>query len=503
MERAAPHEHEEHATASDPDVASASEATYTAEALIRRLRQAISLAALRQSAASTRKASVSDVAVATLMTNALDVLEQLTTDSRVEAPLQVVNVELADVLMQLLAAWKSEAPRHSLELALPGDNPSVLADEQTVIEVTRLLLAAAIGLAPGGGTVRVSLRTQDGGALIGVRQHETQLPEAHLCEVFEPFPALPELDVERQAALFPLVIARRMVESHGGRAWAEAAPQTAGMALLVWWPQTPTLRLERNSTPEQTFASPARLPLERRDPVVAILEADSRMARYLRANISAHGFRASTVASVDEAFKCIDRDEPDLLLVDGGLLASDDANLLARLRQYASAPILVLGRSDDPRVCARLLDAGAVDYVARPFSLDELMARIRVALRTSQRQAESVRRSGSVVVGALEIDLSQHRVRESGRRIALSRTEYRLLRALAQHPGMVLSHSQLLERVWGAGYGTETEFLWVYVRRLRRKIEPDPAHPKYILTVPGVGYQLVEIPAEAAEVSPR
>lgn len=169
----------------------------------------------------------------------------------------------------------------------------------------------------------------------------------------------------------------------------------------------------------------------------------------------------------------------------------DDASLLARLLQYASAPILVLGRSNDPRICARLLDAGAADFVPRPFNMEELMARIRATLRNSQALHSTSTRSGIVTVGNLEIDLAHQQVRESGRAIALSRTEYRLLRTLAQHPGMVISHTQLLERVWGAGYGQETEFLWVYIRRLRRKLEPDPAHPRYILTAPGMGYQLV------------
>jgi two-component system KDP operon response regulator KdpE len=232
-----------------------------------------------------------------------------------------------------------------------------------------------------------------------------------------------------------------------------------------------------------------------------ILEGDVRMARYLRANAEAHGYLAHTCMSEDEALKRIDREEPNLLLVDSGMPAMADASLLARLRQYASAPIVVLGRNADPRLCARLLDAGASDYISRPFSIEELMARIRAALRVAQATSDTGTRSEVVVLGKLEVDLAHQRVRENERPIALSRTEYRLLRALAQHPGMVVSHTQLLERVWGAGYGQETEFLWVYIRRLRRKIEPDPAHPQYILTAPGVGYQLAESPITTAKQS--
>ncbi len=129
------------------------------------------------------------------------------------------------------------------------------------------------------------------------------------------------------------------------------------------------------------------------------------------------------------------------------------------------------------------------------------MARIRAALRVAQATSDAGMRPEVVVLGKLEIDLAHQQVRESERPIALSRTEYRLLRALAQHPGMVVSHAHLLERVWGAGYGQETEFLLVYIRRLRRKIEPDPAHPQYILTAPGVGYQLSDPPILATNQS--
>jgi two-component system KDP operon response regulator KdpE len=301
--------------------------------------------------------------------------------------------------------------------------------------------------------------------------------------------------------LLSLSVARRQVDSHSGKIWAEATTRAGGMTIYVWWPQTPTLPPEPVDLPTDLTPVPARLPLDRHQPVVLILEGDLRMARYLRANAEAYGYLAHSCASEDEALKYIDREEPDLLLVDGGIPAMAEGSLLIRLRKYASAPIIVLGRNTDPQLCARMLDVGASDYSPRPFNIEELMARIRVALRVAQATSDTATRSGVVVLGKLEIDLAHHQVRENERLISLSRTEYRLLRALAQHPGMVVSHTHLLERVWGAGYGQESEFLWVYIRRLRRKIEPDPAHPRYILTAPGVGYQLAEFPITAAQNS--
>lgn len=459
--------------------------------LIQLLRRALmaSLAAFHQQTVTASTAQ--SIAEAAYLSTALDVLERLTSSPFAIAPLSVVSVELADVLMQLLAVWKTQAPQHSLELALSGDSPTVMADEGVVTEVTRMLLAAAIGVAPHGGSVRVSLRTQGEGALISIRQSETLLTEDRLKEIFGPFPLLPELDISRRTALLTLPVARHLVESHGGRTWAEGTTRTSGMTFYIWWPDAPTLRPEPETHLTAQLTAPERLPLDRREHVLLILEGDARMARFLRTNAAAHGYEAHTCDNEEDALLCIDREEPDLLLVDEGLPAMDDASLLARLLQYASAPILVLGRSNDPRICARLLDAGAADFVPRPFNMEELMARIRATLRNSQALHSTSTRSGIVTVGNLEIDLAHQQVRESGRAIALSRTEYRLLRTLAQHPGMVISHTQLLERVWGAGYGQETEFLWVYIRRLRRKLEPDPAHPRYILTAPGMGYQLV------------
>ncbi|MGZ3603190.1 MAG: winged helix-turn-helix domain-containing protein, partial [Ktedonobacterales bacterium] len=134
-----------------------------------------------------------------------------------------------------------------------------------------------------------------------------------------------------------------------------------------------------------------------------------------------------------------------------------------------------------------------VDYIVKPFSIEELLARVRVVLRTRQASARATEQEPVFQSGELTVDFAQRIVSVSGQPVSLSKTEFKLLRVLAQHAGMVLSHEVLLERVWGAAYSQEIEFVWVYIRRLRRKIEPDPANPCYILTVPGVGYRLARL----------
>jgi DNA-binding response OmpR family regulator len=154
--------------------------------------------------------------------------------------------------------------------------------------------------------------------------------------------------------------------------------------------------------------------------------------------------------------------------------------------------VIVLGHNVEGE-CVRSLDEGAADYVTKPFNVQELLARIRAVLRTSVRADAGVPPEPEFRSGDLTIDFSQRLVSVAGAPVQLSRTEYKLLRALAQQAGRVLSHDTLLERVWGPGYGGEVEFLWVYVRRLRRKLEPDPKSPRYILTIPGVGYRLAQL----------
>ena len=214
------------------------------------------------------------------------------------------------------------------------------------------------------------------------------------------------------------------------------------------------------------------------------------MQRYLRANLDAQQYRPHIASDLADAERLIDLEDPDLILLDTRFSPGPFLETLRHLLEYATAPVIVLARTHDPVECAHALDMGAVDYLARPLSIDELLARLRVALRMREAVAETQTREPVFERDGLRVDFEQRAVSVEGRPVALSKTEFKLLRVLAQHPAMVLAHEVLLERVWGPGYSNEVEFVWVYIRRLRRKIEPDPSHPRYILTVPGVGYRL-------------
>jgi two-component system KDP operon response regulator KdpE len=227
-------------------------------------------------------------------------------------------------------------------------------------------------------------------------------------------------------------------------------------------------------------------------PLVLVVEDEPQVRRFLRAALTSAGYRLVEAGSVREAEQLAPGHVPDLYLVDLGLPDGDGADLTRRLREWTRAPILVLsarGREEDK---VKALDLGADDYLTKPFGVNELLARMRVALRHAQaREApEAV-----VEVGPLRIDLARREVTVEGRDVRLTPTEYRLLALLARHAGKVLTHRQILREVWGPN-ATEVHPLRVAMVELRKKIEPEPARPRLLVTEPGVGYRLRDRPPE-------
>ncbi len=414
-------------------------------------------------------------------------------------PLRTAPVEIGDMLMGLLATWKPRAPRHTLELAVPGHTPTIVCDEQRLVTALDLLLQFLIRLAPDGAAIRVSVRSEDSGVRITLRQRGKALPAEALPHLFEAFSGIPGVETVSVGGDLGLPLAQAIIVAHGGEAHAEALPDGPGLMLsatLPLFPPTLPVRMEDSPTgtgdrePMGAASGMAPLPVERAHRVVLVVEPEARLSRYLRANLEAQRFRALACGALNDALHTIELEEPDLILLGGGANGASLLEQYRRIRDETAAPTILLARKGDPLECAHALDMGAADYLAAPFSLEELLARIRSALRGADAAARLSAPEPVFTFGELTVDFAQHCVTVSGRTVTLSKTEYKLLRVLAQHPGMVLSHEVLLERVWGPGYSSEVEFVWVYVRRLRRKIEPDPRKPRYILTVPGVGYRL-------------
>jgi len=224
----------------------------------------------------------------------------------------------------------------------------------------------------------------------------------------------------------------------------------------------------------------------------SILVADDETAlrEFVSRNLRARGFTVYEAANGLEALGVWESERPDLLILDIMMPRMDGLEVCRRVRERSPAPIIVLTALDSESDKVAALDLGADDYLTKPFGVEELLARVRAVLRRVRPVADSPR-AGLRVFGALEleIDLDGHVVRQAGVELRVTPTEFALLAQFVTNPGKVLTHRLLLQRVWGAEYGDETEYLRVYIGRLRRKLEPDPANPRYLLTEPGVGYR--------------
>jgi two-component system KDP operon response regulator KdpE len=219
---------------------------------------------------------------------------------------------------------------------------------------------------------------------------------------------------------------------------------------------------------------------------VLVVDDEQAIRHFLRVTLSSQAYEVVEATSGQEALSDAATHKPDIVILDLGLPDIDGVEVTRLLRQWTQIPIIILSVRGSERDKIAALDAGADDYLTKPFGVGELLARLRAALRrAAQTTSEPVFTSGS-----LKVDLARRLVSVSGREVQLTPTEYELLRVMVTHAGKVLTHHHLLREVWGAEYGEEFHMLHVNISNLRRKIEPDPARPQFIITEPGVGYRL-------------
>jgi two-component system KDP operon response regulator KdpE len=221
---------------------------------------------------------------------------------------------------------------------------------------------------------------------------------------------------------------------------------------------------------------------------ILVVEDEAPMRRFLCSALTSHGFRVAEAGTLALAERLATESRPAAVLLDLGMPDGDGLELLRQLREWSSAPVIVLSARDreDDKVLA--LDAGADDYLTKPFGTSELLARIRVALRHARGQA--VPDDPVITIGPMRIDQARHEVTVEGEAVHLTPIEFRLLALLARHGGKVLTHRQLLHDVWGPRNTHQTHYLRVHMAALRRKIEADPARPRWLITEAGVGYRL-------------
>jgi len=224
-------------------------------------------------------------------------------------------------------------------------------------------------------------------------------------------------------------------------------------------------------------------------PNILVIDDEPQIQRAIRTILTEKGFKVTTASRGEEGLTLAAANEPDMVILDLGLPDMDGVQVCLRLREWTQCPIIILSVRDSEREKVAALDSGADDYLTKPFGIEELLARVRVALRHApQRQGAQ---NQIVHAGSLKIDLAWHVVRRGEQEIKLTGTEYKLFSYLVTNHGRVLTHQNILTHVWGPADADHIEYLRVYMRQLRKKLEADPERPKYILTEPGIGYRFI------------
>jgi two-component system, OmpR family, KDP operon response regulator KdpE len=221
---------------------------------------------------------------------------------------------------------------------------------------------------------------------------------------------------------------------------------------------------------------------------ILVVDDEPQILRALGTNLKARGYDVDLAATGEKALELAARKHPDLVVLDLGLPGIDGLEVIRVLRGWTEVPIVVLSVREAETEKVAALDAGADDYVTKPFGMDELLARLRAALR----RATPAEEQALVVTPAFSVDLAAKRVSREEQEVRLTPTEWQIVEVLVRNPGKLVSQRQLLQEVWGDKYERETNYLRVYLARIRRKLEPDPAHPRYFITEPGIGYRFEE-----------
>ncbi len=418
--------------------------------------------------------------------------------------LHLAHIHLPELLLQLVKRWQRQAPAHNFVLDLPPDIPAIVCDGVRVEQILNHLLQNAVTYSIPGKIIRLQLESNDIDLRVSVSDEGVGIAAEHLERIFDRFyriqPGQEQSDGDNGGSGLGLAAARATIEAHGGKIWADSPGPGQGATFYFTLPFSspvatvlplPAISDTTVAAPRET-TRPLSLKQDRRIRVL-LAENDPRLARYLRANLEEQHYRVQTVNHGIQFLRQMDLEEPDVVILSTRLADMRGIELLQQVREFSNVPVIMLCDQCEEDERVQLFDLGSDDLVIKPFGMKELLARVRALLRRQTPPAEHTMNQAIFTTGDLVIDYAQHLVTVQGRPASLSRTEYKLLSTLAQNVGMVVTHELLLEKVWGPEYNRDIDFIWVYISRLRRKIEADSRHPKYILTVPDVGYKLAKL----------
>jgi DNA-binding response OmpR family regulator/signal transduction histidine kinase/CHASE3 domain sensor protein len=363
--------------------------------------------------------------------------------------------------------------------------PLVSADARRIEQVLFNLLDNARKFSPPGGLITVSAQQSGASVTICVRDQGPGVPPGERERVFERFYQLEQPATRNVGGSgLGLAICKAIVEAHDGSISVDEAPG-GGARFCFTLPAMPCD--ERPSA----AAAPALQRSSNGKTHVLVVDDDPALRRLLETSLPEAGYSVQAVVEAQGALEAVSRHAPDVILLDLMLPGVDGFELCRQLREWTNVPIIMLTALASEKDVVLGLQLGADDYLTKPFRSAELVARIEAVLRRAQPAVEAGA-PAVIQIGGLTLDLAERRVLVDGAPVELTPLEYQILTFLAKHPGQVLTHSQILQAVWGESYGGENHYLWVHIAHLRQKLEADSKQPRYILTERGVGYRLAK-----------
>jgi len=421
-----------------------------------------------------------------LMDNLLDV-------TRIEAGTLSVSPEptdLLEVLEEARATFARSGGRHDVRLELLADMPHVSADRRRLIQVLMNLLNNGAMYSPTTEPITIAVEHDPLQVTVHVRDRGQGIPKQKLPLLFKKFSRVHD-DAGRKLSGtgLGLAICKGIVEAHGGRIWAESAGEWQGATFSFTLSVAGETDVKRLTDEARRAVHLGRVRRAGEKTRVLAVDDEPQVLRLLQRSLDEAGYQPIVTSDPSQVAKLVEQEEPDLVLLDLMLPGTSGFELLQRVREFSGVPVIFVTASDEEADTVRALKIGADDYITKPFSPSELLARIGAALRRRLLPDVTEVRP-PFVLGDLTIRFAERRVTVAGQEVSLSATEYKILYELATHAGRVLTHHQILQAVWGPEYSGETELVRSFIRNLRRKLGDDARHPRFILTERQVGYRM-------------
>lgn len=406
-------------------------------------------------------------------------------------------VALEPIIQRAVQGFRQREPDREIAVFTGSDLPDLEIDPLRIEQLLRNLLENSVNRSPVGGQIVVRAERTNDEILISIADQGNSIPPDHLPHIFERFYPIGAAGPQSTGAGLGLYISRELVIAHGGRIWATSEPNR-GATLRVALPVMAAADLPTAVPVRLGATRPARTVQTRESPAptvstILLVEDDVAAARVYKGNLELEGFKVQLANRGQVALDWAAQQSFDVVVLDLMLPDVDGFKVCEQLREFSTVPVIIVTGKAGEQDKLRGLSVGADDYLIKPVSARELSARVRAVIR---RAHTSNAAENPIVLqfGPLRIDLARRQVYRRGSIVALTPHEYKLLSHLASHADQILTHKQLLAEVWGPEYGNDTQYLWVSISRLRRKIEDDPDRPRYIITDPKLGYHFCNNP---------